>query len=377
VRPAEDIEAKVSGLYSKISHPVLANLKLTAGKDVSLLETYPPQLPDLFHGEQLVVLGRYSGQGAVALKLSGTVGSQSQEFVYETTFPGKTDQDRSFVEQVWARRKVGYLLDQIRANGEKKELVDEVVTLAKKYGIATPYTSYLIVPDAPIPVATPGPGRPPILLPRPLMGGRGGAMPYALTPPAPGAAPSTVTEFAKGLKGPDELGEKRDKLEDDRFRRAGEGKDGAGQGDTKALQEALDRKEAYAAAASALRAQRTEEVQAGKLGVDLSVQSNLLKSESRPAPTAVRQAFGRTCLEIGGVWIDDQFQARMPLVTVKALSDAYFRILELHPQVKEVFQLGNHLVWVTPSGTALVIDTSDGKDKLSDDEINQLFAVRK
>ncbi len=50
---------------------------------------------------------------------------------------------------MWARRKVGYLLDQIRANGEKKELVDEVVTLAKKYGITTPYTSYLIVPGAP------------------------------------------------------------------------------------------------------------------------------------------------------------------------------------------------------------------------------------
>src|SRR5205823_2151777 len=61
--------------------------------------------------------------------------------------------DKGFVEHLWARRKVGYLLDQIRANGEKKELVDETVALAKKYGIATPYTSYLIVPDGPVPVA--------------------------------------------------------------------------------------------------------------------------------------------------------------------------------------------------------------------------------
>ena len=45
------------------------------------------------------------------------------------------------------------MLDQIRVNGEKKELVDEVVALAKKYGITTPYTSYLIVPDAAVPVA--------------------------------------------------------------------------------------------------------------------------------------------------------------------------------------------------------------------------------
>ena len=44
------------------------------------------------------------------------------------------------------------MLDQIRANGEKKELVDEVVALAKKYGITTPYTSYLVVPDGPMPV---------------------------------------------------------------------------------------------------------------------------------------------------------------------------------------------------------------------------------
>ena len=152
VRPAEDIEAKVSGLYGKISHPVLANLKLTAGNNVSFSEIYPPTLPDLFHGQQLIVLGRYSGKGPTAITLTGTVGKEDKEFVYEMTFPGKTGESKEFVEQLWARRKVGYMLDQIRANGEKKELVDEVVMLAKRYGITTPYTSYLIVPDAPVPV---------------------------------------------------------------------------------------------------------------------------------------------------------------------------------------------------------------------------------
>src|SRR6202011_391395 len=127
----------------------------------------------------------YRGQGPAALTLSGMVGKEKKEYVYETTFPQKTNDDKAFVEDLWARRKVGYLLDQIRANGEKKELVDEVVSLAKKYGIATPYTSYLVVPDAPIPVASPGPGRPPVL-PRPLLDGRGEAVPQALTPPAPG-----------------------------------------------------------------------------------------------------------------------------------------------------------------------------------------------
>src|SRR5262249_9130478 len=129
VRPAEDIEVKVSGLYEKISHPVLTNLKLSAGKNVSLKEVYPAQLPGLFHGGQLVVLGKYSGHGHAAITLTGQVGSDSREFTYEINFAKETSEEKAFVEDLWARRKVGYLLDLIRANGENKELVDEVTSL--------------------------------------------------------------------------------------------------------------------------------------------------------------------------------------------------------------------------------------------------------
>jgi len=113
------------------------HLKLTASNDVRLEEIYPPRLPDLFHGGQLVVLGPIQRQGPAAITLSGTVGSESRDFVYEVTFPDKTKDEKGFVEHLWARRKVGYLLDQIRANGENKELVQETIALAKKYGIAT------------------------------------------------------------------------------------------------------------------------------------------------------------------------------------------------------------------------------------------------
>jgi Ca-activated chloride channel family protein len=39
------------------------------------------------------------------------------------------------------------LLDEIRLHGENAELRDEVTQLARKYGIVTPYTAYLIVED--------------------------------------------------------------------------------------------------------------------------------------------------------------------------------------------------------------------------------------
>jgi Ca-activated chloride channel family protein len=376
VRPAEDIEVKVSGLYSKISNPVLTNLKLTTTNDVKVKEIYPPQLPDLFHGSQLVVFGRYSGKGPAAIKLTGQVGKETKEFVYELTFPDKTPGDHDFVEHLWARRKVGYMLDQIRANGEKKELVDEVLALAKRYGITTPYTSYLIVPDAPIPVV--GPPPPPVAgLPGGGIGGGfgGGFVPPALAP-APGgptAKPTPVLDFARktGTK-PEELAESRARLADKDLA-AGDGKGKAGE----AIKGAREKKDAFDRAREAMRRGARDEFQAGKLGVDLAVQMENLRTQSRLDMTAMRNIGGRNCMELGGVWIDEGFDPKMTAVVIKAQSDAYFRILELHPEVKDVYRLGNHVVWVTPSGTALVIDTNDGKETLKDAEINKLFAASK
>jgi Ca-activated chloride channel family protein len=390
VRPAEDIEMKVSGLFSKISHPVLANLKLTATNNIRMVEVYPPQLPDLFHGGQLVVLGRYAGQGPSALKLTGTLGHANsafdvKEFVYEVTFPEKTNDDKSFLEHVWARRKVGYLLDQIRLNGEKKELVDEVTLLAKKYGIATPYTSYLIVPDGPMPVVgLPGRGmggRPDVSFGAGFGGGQGGGMgpgfvfgtPPALAGPSANGQPRKVTDFAKDVQQKaGDLSANRDKLVEGELLKA----DGKGQAGP-VLEQAKAKKEAYDRANMALKRHNLREVQSEKLGVELSLQMNNLRNQSRLELTACRQVAGRSCLEIGGVWIDEKFDPKKPTLVVQAQSDAYFRILERHPVIKEVYRLGNHLVWVAPNGTTLVIDSNDGKEKLSDEEIDKLFVVKK
>ncbi len=369
VRPEEDIEAKVSGLYGKISHPVLANLKLTAGNNVSFSEIYPPTLPDLFHGQQLIVLGRYSGKGPTAITLTGTVGKEDKEFVYEMTFPGKTGESKEFVEQLWARRKVGYMLDQIRANGEKKELVDEVVMLAKRYGITTPYTSYLIVPDAPVPV---------VRDPAPLADARCPAdradRPAALAPRTAASTPPSVTDFAKEASKGGALDKKRNEVTADSISKAMKDTDGKPREDVKKFAEDKGTMEA---ASKAITTGDKEKIQAGKLSVDLSELMSNLRNKSRLERTASRNVLGRNCLDIGGVWIDEGFDPKLPVVTVKAQSNAYFRILERHAEVKDVFQLGNYVIWVTPSGTVLAIDANNGKEELSDEEIDKLFVAKK
>jgi hypothetical protein len=115
----------------------------------------------------------------------------------------------------------------------------------------------------------------------------------------------------------------------------------------------------------------------GKEGVDLALQLDDLRNQNQVARATVRTAAGRTCLELHGVWTDRGFDAKLPLVKIKAQGDAYFRILERHPEMAEVFRLGNRVVWVTPSQTVLVIDPTEGQSQMSDEEIDRLFVTKK
>jgi len=142
----EDLELKVSNFYTRIKEPALTNLKLDLGGGVRTSKMYPADLPDLFKGDQLVVAGRYSGAGDVEAKLTGNVGGREQTFTYKLHFDDRKTTD-DYVPRLWATRRVGFLLDEIRIHGETAELRDETTELARKYGIVTPYTAYLIVED--------------------------------------------------------------------------------------------------------------------------------------------------------------------------------------------------------------------------------------
>ncbi len=146
VLPEEDLEVKVSNFFSKIKAPVLANPTLKFTGDVRVSRYYPSPLPDLFRGDQIVLVGRYSGSGDTAVVLEGAVNGAARKFTYEVNF-SKHNDEYEFIPRLWATRRVGYLLDEIRLHGENTELRDEVTELARKYGIVTPYTAYLIVED--------------------------------------------------------------------------------------------------------------------------------------------------------------------------------------------------------------------------------------
>jgi Ca-activated chloride channel family protein len=147
VTPDQAIDETVSSFYAKVNDPVLTDLAIDFG-DVVVYDVYPDPLPDLFAGSQLVVVGRFKGSGFETVKLSGEVNGQLQSFSYpEQRF--RRNGGPEFLPRLWATRKVGDLLNQVRLEGPEEEIVAQIVKLSIRYGIITPYTSFLVTePEA-------------------------------------------------------------------------------------------------------------------------------------------------------------------------------------------------------------------------------------
>ena len=149
VRPDEDIEVKTSQFVAKTNVPSLDNLKLAlTGVKAGEIYPRPGELPDLFFGGQLVLVGRYNGEGKVGVTLTGEAGGKPQQFTLESSLPAVAT-DADFLPRLWASRKIGYLMDEIRAmeaGPRQKESIDEVIALSREFGILTPYTA-LFVPE--------------------------------------------------------------------------------------------------------------------------------------------------------------------------------------------------------------------------------------
>jgi len=147
VRPGENIEASVSGFYVKIQNPALTDLAVSFG-GARTRDLYPRVLPDLFRGGQLVLVGRYRDSGPQTVTLAGTVAGRKQSFAYKLNFDNRTDREEfAFVARLWAQKKIGWLIEQIRLHGENKEYVEDIVRLSTRYGIITEYTSFLARED--------------------------------------------------------------------------------------------------------------------------------------------------------------------------------------------------------------------------------------
>jgi Ca-activated chloride channel family protein len=144
VSEKEDIETKVSSFYDKISLPVLTDITISAN-NIEFFDIYPRPIPDVFAGSQVLLFARYRGNETQMVQIQGKIKKEPVTLTCMANFNG--NEQYSFLPQIWAHKKVSFLLEEIRIHGQNKELIDEIVALGKRYGIMTPYTAFLIVDD--------------------------------------------------------------------------------------------------------------------------------------------------------------------------------------------------------------------------------------
>ncbi len=306
VAPEEDLEVPVARLFDKVARPALTSPEIEI-KGVEAFDIYPAKLPDLFYGTQLTVLGRYKKAGPAVIRLKGMIGDERKEFVFEKTFPDEK-RDAEYVERLWAARKIGFLLDELRQRGDAKELEDEIVTLSKRYGIVTPLTSMLVVEDK--------------------------ALEHR-------AQPATAS-------GPHPRADRRGPFTGSGVR---------------------------ASAPSAISALRME---AGREAVAAAKSLRTLKEASVAAaapPTdaddaTIKWAAGRMFSRQGELWAEENTESQTPTIQVKAYSEAYFELLNIAPEVKEILKIGERVRFRVRE---VIVEVSpEGKEKLSEADRKKL-----
>ncbi|MFI5454532.1 MAG: VIT domain-containing protein [Isosphaerales bacterium] len=161
ILPGEDVEVKVAAVFQRLRGPVLADPVLAIGETTArrrARELIPARIPDVFEGDQIVLLGQYTGGEPLEFSLRGNYRGTPRVFQFRLSLDQATTRN-GFVPRLWASRKIGLLVDAIREQGgapgvvsleakgssnpATRELVDEIVRLSTEFGILTEYTAFL------------------------------------------------------------------------------------------------------------------------------------------------------------------------------------------------------------------------------------------
>ncbi len=140
----DSIALVVTNHFNRMSQPVLSDIQLDFG-GLNQWDRYPKTIPDLFWGNQALLLGLYSNSGIFEVKLKAKAFGDSIELKQTIAFLDSAGGHRA-VPRLWAQAKIQYLLEQIEIYGEVKELVDQVIDLSIRFGVLTRYTAFYADP---------------------------------------------------------------------------------------------------------------------------------------------------------------------------------------------------------------------------------------
>lgn len=144
VRPDENVERAVGIVAERLVDPVATDLRVRVdGNDIRLRDVVPALPADLFAGQDLVVMARYTGSGSGRVTVEGRSRGHAVRWTSTARFADDS-RDNGFIPRLWAAQRIGYLSAEKRKNGGSPELDAEIRALGERYGIPTEFTSYLV-----------------------------------------------------------------------------------------------------------------------------------------------------------------------------------------------------------------------------------------
>jgi Ca-activated chloride channel family protein len=278
----------------------------------------------------------------------------------------------TFVPRIWAQRKLGYLIDQVRLSPNpagQTELLDEIIRLSKEYGIITEYTSFLVDEQEQrrLGIYSGGAGDPTQL---------GGHTPIQRRQ----VAERAVQYGINGVNVTDQSGRARDLRGSDiaasRYQSANGSVDlylfsdttsigpgGAAQG------QAAAGNFKYSGAIGGLGGRPA----AGAVAAKPALRANLGTNDAGNAIT-MQNAGGHTFYKrANSVWVDDSYAAgKQAVIKIQAYSDAHFDLLHRLPELAVCSSVGDHAI-MRVNNCAIEIG-DEGKTKLTDADLKVIMA---
>ncbi|MBI3461936.1 MAG: protein kinase, partial [Planctomycetes bacterium] len=142
--PGENITRVIDRTMRRLSRAVLTDVEL-ASDGGAITQLLPEKCPDVYCSQPLVVLGRVAGSEPPTVTLRGRLAGKS----YTATFgPQQMSRHEGGVPLValWGRQQIESLMDRMWEHpGEELQLRAQVIKLAKRYSLASQYTSFLAV----------------------------------------------------------------------------------------------------------------------------------------------------------------------------------------------------------------------------------------
>jgi Ca-activated chloride channel homolog len=138
-----EVGEKMGALFRKLEHPVLSDIAVSW--NATDVESWPARVPDLYAGEPLVLLVRLGAQSIADLTVQGRRGADP----WEARLRIEARPDETGIHKLWARKKIGGLMDRLREGADRSEVRSAVLAVALRHHLVSTYTSLVAVDVTP------------------------------------------------------------------------------------------------------------------------------------------------------------------------------------------------------------------------------------